>query len=215
MSQAGLTLLYCHPASSILSFLSADLAVCWLQCVPAHCITQKGDKKIPPKNLSPPPPFNFSLQEGKGESQTCLVCKGACTGMHCLIECSAEVGDALGLCLCSGVWKWETLTQWILTFSSRSVCVHVCVRACVCLCGCVSVFLWDISARQCRQTSVSADCRWERVFTDTGSISYTCSSTSLLFGTLSLRMLSWTVSGQPLWWDIEVPHLPDALILYN
>lgn len=37
------------------------------------------------------------------------------------------------------------------------------------------------SARQCRQTSVSTDCRWDRVFTDTGSISYTCSSISSFF----------------------------------
>lgn len=62
----------------------------------------------------------------------------------------------------------ERLAQWILTFSSRRALVYVCVR------------WWNSSARQCRQTSISADCRWDGVFTDTGSISYTCSSMSLL-----------------------------------
>lgn len=51
MSQAGLTLLYRHPASS---FLSSPLS---LQTQPADCIAQRGGEKE--KNLSPSPHFNF------------------------------------------------------------------------------------------------------------------------------------------------------------
>lgn len=54
----------------------------------------------------------------------------------CFIEWSAEFVVALRMCLCIAVWKRERLAQWMLTFSSRSVCICVCV--CVSVCETVS-----------------------------------------------------------------------------
>lgn len=64
---------------------------------------------------------------------------------------------------------------------ATSVDPHLQFKKCVRLC----VFVRQ-PARQRRQTSVCADCRWDGVFTDTGSICHTCSSISSLFGALIL-----------------------------